>query len=57
MVRKPISDDFYQLKHRISQIFFPSALLSSDVLCLFIHYTKSGIIKRKYLIVWNKMNS
>ena len=34
---------------------FPSALLSSDVLCQNINYTKSGIIRRKYVKLWNTM--
>ena len=47
MVRKSIFGDFKQLQHRILLICFSSSLLSSDMLCQFIHYNKSGIIKRK----------
>ena len=51
MVRKSIVPDFYQLKLRLSQILFLKFITMSDVLCQFIHYlvhyTKSGIIKRK----------
>ena len=56
VVRKTTSGDFYQLKHRISQIMLPKCITKySDVLCQFIHYTNSGIIKGSHIEVDYRM--